>query len=277
MDTFGIPRSDIFHSRDSSFYTDLIRETGGRGVDIVLSSLSGELLQTSWKCVAPGGTMFDISRRDVLGDAMLPMKHFVGRRSFVTVDLGEYMEEATDQSADLWVIPRVSEAFILISCSSIPVNQGLVGPISPVTCFDAADVPAAFRHMQTGKHIGKILVRIPEDLNTLPTRDTRAEITFSPDYAYLLSGGLGGLGRALSNWMVENGARCLVYLSPSAGTTEEHRTFADELKFQGCDVISIQGTAADMSDVQKAISHSPKPVKGVFQLALALKVRSPSH
>lgn len=77
--------------------------------------------------------------------------------------------------------------------------------------------------------------------------------------------------------MVEKGARCLVYLSPSAGTTEDHRTFAEELECQGCDVIFIQGTAADMSDVQKAISHSPKPVKGVFQLALALKVCSIRH
>lgn len=51
--------------------------------------------------------MFDISRRDVLADAMLPMKHFAGRRSFVTVDMGEYMEEAKDQSADLCVIPKV--------------------------------------------------------------------------------------------------------------------------------------------------------------------------
>ncbi len=216
--------------------------------------------------------MFDISRRDVLADAMLPMKHFVGRRSFITVDLGEYMEEATDQSADLYSIPLIHMSSMLMPCSFIPVNQGLVGPILPVTCFDASDVPAAFRHMQSGQHIGKILVRMPEDLNTLPTRDTRAGIAFSPDSAYLLSGGLGGLGRALSNWMVEKGARCLVYLSPSAGTTEEHRNFEQELKCQGCEVVFVRGTAADMSDVQKAISHSPKPVKGLFQLALALKV-----
>jgi hypothetical protein len=156
--------------------------------------------------------------------------------------------------------------------SSIPVKQGLIGPISPVTCFDASDVPAAFRHMQTGQHIGKILVRMPEDLNTLPTKDTRAEVSFSPDSAYLLSGGLGGLGRALSNWMVERGARCLVYLSPSAGTTEQHHNFEEELKCQGCEVVFVHGTAAEMSNVQQAISQSPKPVKGVFQLALALKV-----
>ena len=54
-DTFGIPRSHIFHSRDASFLPDVLRETGGKGVDVLLNSLSGELLHASWKCIAPRG------------------------------------------------------------------------------------------------------------------------------------------------------------------------------------------------------------------------------
>ena len=55
MKTFGIPRHHIFHSRNASFLPDLMRETSNRGADIVLNSLSGELLHTSWKCVAIRG------------------------------------------------------------------------------------------------------------------------------------------------------------------------------------------------------------------------------
>ncbi|KAI9375916.1 hypothetical protein BJX61DRAFT_539371 [Aspergillus egyptiacus] len=255
MENFDIPREHIYNSRDSSFYDDLMRETRGRGVDFVLSSVSGELLRTSWKCVAPGGTMFDISRRDVLADAMLPMKHFKDRRSFISVDLSEYTDEAANHSADF----------------SEPLDQGLVGPISPVTCFEASEVAAAFRHMQSGQHIGKILVRMPDNASDLPAKETRAQVTFSPEHAYLLSGGLGGLGCAISNWMVERGARCLVYLSPSAGVAESHHAFAEELKCQGCEAIFVQGSAAEPSDTQKAISMSPKPIRGAIQLALALK------
>ncbi|KAL5051285.1 hypothetical protein BDW71DRAFT_193707 [Aspergillus fruticulosus] len=271
VDTFDIPRSHIFHSRNASFYDDLMRETGGRGADIVLSSLSGELLRTSWKCVAPNGTMFDISRRDVLADAMLPMKHFMDRRSFVTVDLGEYMDEAAaNNSADLYV-GHLHSCNKANTASSIPVKEGLVGPVAPVSCFAAADVAQAFRYMQTGQHMGKILVRMPDNLNELPTRDARAHVAFSPENAYLLCGGLGGLGRALSNWMVEKGARYLLYLSPSAGVGEDHRAFAEELKCQGCEVVYIQGSASEPSDVQRVISQSSKPIRGVVQLALALK------
>ncbi|KAL4899855.1 hypothetical protein BDW74DRAFT_188874 [Aspergillus multicolor] len=271
VDTFDIPRSHIFHSRDSSFYADLMRETDGRGADIVLSSLSGELLRTSWKCVAPGGAMYDISRRDVLADAMLPMKHFVGRRSFVTVDLGEYMDEATLNSAAELYVGHPSSRNLLTPDSSVPVKKGLVGSVSPISCFAAADVADAFRYMQTGQHMGKIVVRIPDDLGELPTKDTQAQVTFSPDNAYLLCGGLGGLGRALSNWMVERGARCLLYLSPSAGEGEDHQAFAEELECQGCQVVYVKGSASETDDVQRTISQSPKPVRGVVQLALALR------
>jgi NADPH:quinone reductase-like Zn-dependent oxidoreductase len=55
--TFDIPRNHIFSSRDASFATDLLRETGGKGVDVALNSLSGELLHTTWKCIARWGTM----------------------------------------------------------------------------------------------------------------------------------------------------------------------------------------------------------------------------
>jgi NADPH:quinone reductase-like Zn-dependent oxidoreductase len=55
QDTFGIPRERIFHSRDASFLPDVLRETNGRGVDVCLNSLSGELLHASWKCIAPRG------------------------------------------------------------------------------------------------------------------------------------------------------------------------------------------------------------------------------
>ncbi|KAL3462238.1 hypothetical protein BJX64DRAFT_288570 [Aspergillus heterothallicus] len=257
METYAIPRSHIFHSRDASFYTDLMRETRGRGVDYVLSSLSGELLRTSWKCVAPGGTMFDISRRDVLADAMLPMRYFQERKSFVTLDLTEYKDGTGD-------LPNFTES----------VLEGFIGPISPVTCYDASEISAAFRHMQTGQHMGKIVVRMPESPGDLVAQDTRADVRFSPDHAYLLSGGLGGIGRAISNWMVEKGARCLIYLSPSAGVSDTHQPFAEELKCQGCEAIFVSGSAADMADIKRAISLSPKPVKGVFQLALALQDRT---
>ena len=89
MDNYGLKRSEIFSSRDSSFYTGIMSATDGRGVDLVLNSLTGELLNTSWACVADYGTMVEIGKRDFRRRAKLPMQAFEQNRTFVGVDVGQ--------------------------------------------------------------------------------------------------------------------------------------------------------------------------------------------
>lgn len=87
MDNYGIPRSHIFDSHSSSFASGIMQQTGGRGVDLVLNSLAGELLRASWDCVAPFGKLLEIGKRDILGHGMLDMHGFQGSRSFCGFDL----------------------------------------------------------------------------------------------------------------------------------------------------------------------------------------------
>lgn len=61
--------------------------TGGRGVDIVLNSLSGDLLHASWECVAPCGKMIELGKRDFLANGELHMGPFLKNRAFYGVDL----------------------------------------------------------------------------------------------------------------------------------------------------------------------------------------------
>jgi len=89
METFDIPRNRIFSSRDISFLPGIMRETSNRGVDVVLNSLSGELLHGSWKCVADFGIMVEIGRRDIAGRGHLAMDIFDHNRSFVCVNFAQ--------------------------------------------------------------------------------------------------------------------------------------------------------------------------------------------
>ena len=84
---FGIPKEKIFNSRTASFAAKLLKKTQGQGVDLVLNSLAGDLLLASWDCVAEGGMMVEIGKRDLMGHAMLPMDKFLANRSFVGVDI----------------------------------------------------------------------------------------------------------------------------------------------------------------------------------------------
>jgi NADPH:quinone reductase-like Zn-dependent oxidoreductase len=87
VNNYGIPRTHIFSSRDSSFYEGVMRETAGVGVDLVLNSLFGELLHESWRCVARNGAFLELGKRDLVGSGKLDMRHFLDNRSYCGVDM----------------------------------------------------------------------------------------------------------------------------------------------------------------------------------------------
>lgn len=90
-ETFGLSRDRIFSSRDASSADGIMRATGGRGVDLALSSLSGNLLHATWECVAEFGKMVEIRQRDMVGSGQLDLKSFLGGRSYSGVYLDALM------------------------------------------------------------------------------------------------------------------------------------------------------------------------------------------
>ena len=99
METFGLPRNRILNSRNISFVDDLLRETGGKGVDLALNSLAGELLHATWKCIAKWGTMIEIGKRDILGNAQLDMSPFLANRTYCCLDVEQMRTERPDLSS----------------------------------------------------------------------------------------------------------------------------------------------------------------------------------
>jgi NADPH:quinone reductase-like Zn-dependent oxidoreductase len=93
VDTFGIPNERIFDSRSAAFAAHILRETNGRGVDVALNSLSGELLHLTWRCIAKWGTMVEIGKRDVMGSAKLDMKPFTDNRKYCCIDMDQMTKE----------------------------------------------------------------------------------------------------------------------------------------------------------------------------------------
>jgi hypothetical protein len=124
--------------------------------------------------------------------------------------------------------------------------------------------------MQKGIHIGKVLVKMPGPQDEVVTTSSRAKITLHGNKTYLLVGGLGGLGRAISTWMIERGARHFIYLSRSAGS-EKDRPFIRELEAQDCSVQTVAGTVTKTEDIQRAIAGAKKPIAGVLQMSMVLR------
>jgi hypothetical protein len=152
---------------------------------------------------------------------------------------------------------------------------GHLKPIHPIKVFDACNAHQALAYMQRGTHIGKILVKIAggDDADSIPM--IKPSPRFAPDAAYLLVGGLGGIGRAVSTWMVENGAKTLVILSRSGAKSSPDQAFLEELRFQGCTAVVVGGDVSDINDVRSAIAKSPRPISGVIHLGMVLRVSRP--
>ncbi|KAE8381588.1 hypothetical protein BDV26DRAFT_301221 [Aspergillus bertholletiae] len=258
VDTFGIRQDHIFNSRDSSFEHDVLRMTEGRGVDLVLNSLAGELLHASWRCVAKFGKMLEIGKRDFIGRGMLSMDVFSGNRAFFGIDL---MELGQKPGFTHRLFHKTLELF----------EQGEIHPIRPLTIVAPTEVKGAFRDMQQGLHMGKIAVKMAHSTVEFALRRTRQNLSFPPDVSYLLVGGLGGVGRAIATWMVEKGARYLIFLSRSAGESDMDQAFFHELYVQGCLAIPVKGNVAILDDVKRVVAASPKPICGVLQLSMVVK------
>lgn len=263
MDTYGIPRNRIFNSRSTSFVDELLRETNGGGVDLALNSLSGEQLHATWSCVAKWGTMVEIGKRDLLGAAKLDMTPFLANRNYCCVDLDQMSRERPQMVGKL--------LRYMMDC----YRQGHVQPVRIERVVNAAAIQEAFRFMQQGKHIGKIVLQLRDEKGTLELGeiDTKKKggAQLDENASYLLVGGLGGLGRAMSVWMVNHGARNLTFLSRSAGKTQSDDDFVQEIGSMGCTVQLVQGDVTNADDVARAVEGALAPLKGIIQMSMVLR------
>jgi NADPH:quinone reductase-like Zn-dependent oxidoreductase len=164
IDRFGIPDDHIFHSRDpSSFARGVKRVTGGRGVDVVLNSLSGDGLLASWECVAPYGRFVEIGKVDIGANSSLPMGGFAKNASFAAIDLVHIIN--TDKRLTRQLTEKTLELAAAAASDANPA--GFVGCPSPLHLYPVSQVEKAFRYMQSAKHSGRILISV-QDADAVP-------------------------------------------------------------------------------------------------------------
>lgn len=207
--------------------------------------------------------MIELGKRDFIGQARLEMDAFEENRSF----FGVHMIPVINQRPK--VMRRVLNKMMQL------LEQGVIAPIRPMQTFDGANIEEAFRFMQQGKHIGKLVVSMPSDApERLVSSDNahRRPLELRGDASYLLVGGLGGLGRAISTWLAERGATNLIFMSPRAGQRPSDMALVKELAAMGCTTQLVTGSVTDMEAVRRAIQEARLPVAGVLQMSMVLQV-----
>lgn len=103
---------------------------------------------------------------------------------------------------------------------------------------------------------------------------TAAEL--SSDASYIVVGGLGGIGRSITQMLVERGAKHLVLISRSAATRPSSSAFLKEIRRAGCNVVARNcdiANEADLASLKRSCLGDLPPIRGVIQAAMFLKVR----
>lgn len=261
-----IPDSHIGNSRSTSFEEMVMRETNGRGVDMVLNSLSEEKLQASVRCLAKGGRFLEIGKFDLANNNPLGMEIFLRETSFHGIMLDNLFSAPRELKIEM-------NKYLLDG-----IKSGAVKPLSR-TVFPADEVEPAFRFMAAGKHIGKVLLQIREEETQKIVKPSIKKSMVRPHFycntkgSYIVLGGLGGFGLELADWLVLRGAKNIILTSRKGVRTGYQamririwQTYGVKVFISTQDVTTRQG-------VQGLIEEASRlgPVIGIFNLAVVLK------
>uniref|UniRef100_A0A673J1H8 Fatty acid synthase n=1 Tax=Sinocyclocheilus rhinocerous TaxID=307959 RepID=A0A673J1H8_9TELE len=255
------------NSRDASFEQHVMLQTQGKGVDLVLNSLAEEKLQASLRCLARHGRFLEIGKYDLSNNTPLGMALFLKNVAFHGILLDALFEEGNRE----W--EEVSELL------KKGIASGVVQPLR-TTVFERNQVEDAFRYMAQGKHIGKVLlqVRSEETSTTVPAASPLSipaicRTFFPASLSYIITGGLGGFGLELTQWLTERGARKLVLTSRSGIRNGYQAKRIREWQAMGIQVLVSTSDVSSMAGTERLITEACRlgPVGGIFHLAMVLK------
>ena len=247
----------VMDSRSLAFADEVMQRTGGEGVDIVLNSLSGEFIPKGLSVLREHGRFLEIGKREIWPPDQVAKVNDKAR--YFAIDLAEKLRNNPATLRPLFV--KIVQS----------LQDGVDRPL-PYTVFSFQETPRAFRFMAQAKHIGKIVVSqegAPAGQAVTGKERASGTVVCKPDATYLITGGLGGLGLLVAQWMVERGVRHLVLMGRSE-PSEATRKVLQRLRQQGAQIMVAQGDVSkeqQLSDILAESKQGMPPLRGVIHAA----------
>ncbi|WP_318187407.1 sulfolipid-1 biosynthesis phthioceranic/hydroxyphthioceranic acid synthase [Mycobacterium simulans] len=250
----------VYDSRSTDFAEQIRGDTGGYGVDVVLNSLPGAAQRAGIELLAFGGRFIEIGKRDIYGDTRLGLFPFRRNLSMHAVDLALLTHSHPDTVRRLLttVYQRTAEG-------------GL--PLPQTTHYRMHDAAAAVRLVGGARHTGKVVLDVPHTGSGVAVLPPEQVPVFRPDGAYIVTGGLGGLGLFLAGEMAAAGCGRIVLNSRSTPDVQAQQAIA-RLRADGAD---IQVECGDIGQPETAgllvsiATESGLPVRGVLHAAAVVE------
>lgn len=212
--------------------------------------------------MAPFGRFIEIGKADIHANSKIELRPLLKATSITCVDLETMIKRPS-------LIKRLTEDTVKLW------SEGVVKSAYPTNVWPLSRLQEGFQLLQSGKGVGKMVFKPqPDDLVPIvPAQPPNFELKF--DATYVLSGGLGGLGRSIARWMAEKGARHFLFLSSSGNVTPAVANMKSDLETIGCQVRIAKcdvGNAGALKAVLDEYKTVLPPIKGVIQGAMKLDV-----
>ncbi|KAK1689375.1 beta-ketoacyl synthase domain-containing protein [Colletotrichum godetiae] len=262
IDTFNIPPDHIFSSRLRTFKQGIMRLTQGKGVNCVLNSLSGESLHDSFAVLAPLGTFVEIGKSDIYRKNEISMVPFDNSVTFAAVDLTVLARLKPNKMRE--TLDKVLSLFA----------DGTLKPVAPITAMPMTNIEDAFRLIHSRKHTGKVVLVCDEQTQVKLTLARPPPLRLNSNGTYIISGGLGDLGRRIAKFLAAHGAGHVVTLSRRKLQEEDQLAFEEDLRATGAELHIICCDVTDQESVQSAAAECAEklpPVRGVIHAGMVLR------
>ncbi|MCV7412129.1 polyketide synthase [Mycobacterium florentinum] len=234
----------VYDSRTTDFADQILADTDGAGVDVVLNSLTNEgFLEATVRATARNGRFAEIAKRDIWTHAQMAEVRPDIAYEIVALDTVTFQEPERIRG----LLTEVSEG----------LGKGEWTPL-PAEIYPLTEARAAFRRMQQARHIGKIVVQIPNPLQP------RADRT------YLITGGLGAIGLHTASYLAQLGAGDIVLTSRRGPDADAQRLIEEIAERYKCRIHVFAADVGDESEVAKLLERiraGLPPLAGVAHLA----------
>jgi acyl transferase domain-containing protein/NADPH:quinone reductase-like Zn-dependent oxidoreductase len=225
----------VMSSRSPDFAERIMAITGGRGVDLVLNSLAGEMIERSISVLAPQGRFLEMGKNGI----------------WTTEQVHRIRPDVLYAAFDLQAVARERPEHIeaLLGDLARELELGQLRPL-PYRGFPLVEAKSAFRHMAKARHVGKVAITVA------PLPPPRRHVIKRPA-TYLVLGDFERLGASVAAALSDLGVDRVVIASTSPIATRQDTP-------RGVTFEVLSGTSlVDMERLLQKIDAVLPPLRGV--------------
>ncbi|KAL9112432.1 MAG: hypothetical protein Q9227_003274 [Pyrenula ochraceoflavens] len=269
VDECGMAKDQVLVGlRERRLATGIVGLAGEKGADVVFSFSRGEERRLILSGIAPYGRFIELDSGPTKSDdaSAMDMTSVLARNaSFASLDARYLFEHKPQTVRQIWVDLMHM------------VRYTAMGRHHKLRVHSISQAEDALKELQTNNGMDSIVIRTDRNATVKvvsQAKPSRTQSLFREDASYMLVGGLGGIGRAVARWMINNGARNLIFVNRSGLSRQEARDSVEALENQGAKVWVSACDVTDSEQLSQAVSESSSkmpPIRGVIHTAMVLR------